>query len=191
MLNSRPRWLVLRTKPYREKEVAAQLDVRSIEAYFPQLKAFRKYLGAGKRQVEPLFPCYVFVRVNLAGRHELDKLGGARELVRFGSHVPHLDDEFIRELRRRETADGYIRIRPARPALLPTAPVRVTAGPFAGCDGLFSHHLNAPERVSVLLDMLHSRVSVELPADHVERLTTVPPHASTAPNLSPASPDGV
>ena len=159
------RWYVLRTKPCKEKWVAEQIERRNIQAYFPLLKTFRKYLEAGRRQVEPLFPCYLFARAELASCYEtIRRLSGLREVVRFGEHFPHLEDAVIAEFRRRETKDGYIRVRPAHASLRAREPVLVTEGLFAGHDGLFSGYLNAPDRVCVLLHFLQSRVRVELPA---------------------------
>ena len=162
-------WYVLRTKPYREKHVVEQLLRREIEAYSPLLKAFRKYLGSGQRQVEPVFPCYVFAQLDLDnGYEEIRRLGGLRGVVRFGDHVPRLDPEVIEEFRRRETPEGYIRVRPATPALEASEPVQITGGWFAGRDGMFSRYLNAPERVSILLDLLNGGVRVELESNQVK-----------------------
>jgi transcriptional antiterminator RfaH len=160
-------WYVLRTKPHSEKRVVAQLARRNIETYFPQIKAFRKYLGVGQRQVEPLFPCYMFARADLGRCYgDLRSLAGLRELVRFGGYFPYLEDTVIRELRRRETPEGYIRLR----RLLAPEPVRITGGLFAGNDGLFSRYLNAPERVCILLEFLHGQAKVDLAAAQVRPL---------------------
>ncbi len=173
-------WYVLRTKPHREKHVGRQLAQRGIETYFPMLKAFRKYLREGQRQLEPLFPGYLFARVTISSRYaEIQNLSGMREVVRFGEHVPHLEAEVIAALRRCETGEGYIRIRP--PALLRAAqPVCVTGGLFAGQEGLFCRYSEATERVSVLLDLLHQQVHLELPSSQVKSKTHAPAAARCA-----------
>ena len=71
------------------------------------------------------------------------------------------------EFRRRETKEGYIRVRPVHRSLQAREPVLVSAGLFAGQGGLFSSFLNAPDRVCVLLHFLHSQVRVELRAASV------------------------
>jgi len=169
------RWYVLRSKPYQEKQIAAHLGQRNIESYFPLFKAFRKYLGVGQRQVEPLFPCYLFARMDLALRWaEIQRLSGLRGLVRFGEYYPHLDSEWIAELRRRETPDGYIRVRPASRTMQHAQPVRIDGGLFAGQEGLFCRYLNAPERICILLQFLHSQAHVEVPAAQVRLLSASP-----------------
>ena len=173
-------WYVLRTKPHREKHVGRQLAQRGIETYFPVLKAFHKYLREGQRQVEPLFPGYLFVRASLPSRYlEIRSLGGMLEVVRFGEHFPHLEAEVIAALRRRETREGYIRIRPVA-VLRASQPVRVTDGLFAGQEGLFCRYRNASERVSILLDFLHRQVRLELPATQVKPKTYAPAAARCA-----------
>lgn len=162
------RWYVLRTKPHKEKEVLAQLARRNIESYYPMLKTFRKYLEPGERQVEPFFPCYVFARADLALYFDqIRQLSGLHGVVRFGDYFPHLEADVIAEFRRRETPDGYIRVRRAARAFHAPEPVRITDGLLAGQVGLFSHYLNGPERVCLLLKFFHRLVPVELPASQV------------------------
>lgn len=165
------RWYVVKTKPHRESEVRQQLARRNIETYSPMLKTFRKYLSRGQRQIEPLFPTYLFVSVDLARFYEdFRRLSGLRGVVRFGDYVPHLEAEVIADFRRRETPDGYIRIRGW--TLRASQPVRITGGLFAGQEGLFSGYLNAPERVCILMNFLHRKVRVELPAVQVRPVTS-------------------
>jgi transcription antitermination factor NusG len=100
----------------------------------------------------------------------LRKVGGIRDLVRFGGHIPHLEESVISEFRRRQTPDGHIRVRPPSAEMRRDEPVAITGGLFAGCEGLFSRYLNAPERVSILLDLLHNQARVSVPAAHVKPL---------------------
>ena len=173
-------WYVLRTKPHGEKRVGRQLAQCGIASYFPVLKAFRKYLRDGRRQVEPLFPGYLFALTSLPSRYaEIRNLSGMQDVVRFGEHFPHLDAEVIAALRRRETREGYIRIRPPV-RLLAGQPICVTGGLFDGQEGLFSGYRNASDRVSILLDFLHRQVLVDLPATQVKPKTYAPAAARCA-----------
>jgi len=151
--------------------VAAQLEQRNLETYFPRLKVFRKYLLPGKREVEPLFPGYLFARVSMADCYaEIHRMSGLREIVRFGGAFPHLEAEIIAALRRRETPEGYIRVRQDG-GLRTLDRVEVTGGPFAGRRGLLARYLPASERVCVLFDWLQGQVRVEMPSGQVRSCT--------------------
>ncbi len=168
---SEAQWYVLRIKPYQEKRVVAQLSRRDIEHYCPLLKVFRRDLITGRRQVEPFFPCYLFARINLtASYEEIRRLGGVRDVLRFGNFFPCVAPQVITELRRRETPAGYIRVRLGPRKLVASEAVIITNGLFTGQKGLFTRYLNGPERVCILLNFLERQVRVAMPAAVVRPL---------------------
>ncbi|HXO77884.1 MAG TPA: UpxY family transcription antiterminator [Puia sp.] len=64
MIQKEKQWYVLYTKPRWEKKVSRQLEQKSIEYYCPLNKIQRQWSDRKKIIEEPLFSCYVFVRLS-------------------------------------------------------------------------------------------------------------------------------
>jgi len=77
-----------------------------------------------------------------------------------------VDKAIITAIRER-SLNGYIEIQ--TPPLLPGEELEIIEGPFQGLTALFQQELKAGERVAVLLDLLSSRVRVELPRACVQK----------------------
>jgi transcriptional antiterminator RfaH len=63
--NNSSLWYVIRTKPGDEHHVEANLQKQSIEVFLPLVEAYRNNHGKMVRVTKPLFPCYIFARLNL------------------------------------------------------------------------------------------------------------------------------
>jgi len=74
------KWRVVYTRPKTERKVASNIADMGIESYLPMHKVVRQWSDRKKRLEVPLFPNYVFVRVN-----EIDcvALYSIKELVKF------------------------------------------------------------------------------------------------------------
>ncbi len=57
-------WYVLYTKPRSEKKVAERLDERKFEVYCPLVRTMRQWSDRKKKVQLPMFPSYIFVRVD-------------------------------------------------------------------------------------------------------------------------------
>ena len=162
-------WYVIKVKP--RKEVYVQMQLQScagIETYCPLMKTARRYLRKWQKQVEPVFPGYVFVRLDpLTQIIHLRRLHGYDSLVRFNGRPAEVSSECIEELRGKENRQGYIRYRPLQPLRAET-PVRVVEGPFRGQTGAILHYREGAQRVCLLIELMNSRTLLELPRDSVE-----------------------
>lgn len=171
-LNAEPaalRWYVLKVKPHKESYVRMQLrSLAGIETYCPLIKTAKRYRVKWQREIEPVFPGYVFVKMNFERdlRH-LRRLHGHVGLIEFGGVPAWVADEWIAEFRRRENARGYLVYRP-EPALREQAPVRIVSGPFRGRIGIFLRYARSAERVCLLLELMRSQLTVEVPRAAVE-----------------------
>src|SRR5580704_16613545 len=87
-------WYCARTKPKHEHIAAANIARKlDLEVFHPRLRVERATRRGIMRLVEPLFPCYIFVRC------ELDKcvddirhVTGISSLVHFGQRIPAVPD---------------------------------------------------------------------------------------------------
>jgi len=171
-------WFVVYSKPHKERTAEFQLRHRGVEVFYPRLQ-LPAYVDV-RRQIVPLFPGYLFVRIVLA-RQFYDVIwapGVGRFIGTFGLPTP-LDDGVVSFLKQNAEPDGLLR---ARPTLVVGEHVEITKGPFAGIVGIIQRPPNAKGRIRVLMRLLNRRpVDVELPLDFVKTGWTPAPRGSAAP----------
>ena len=161
-------WYCIRTRRYKERWVAQQIEQRRIDVYLPLLR--RRQTVRRKRHwvVEPLFPNYLFARYSLDEQyHAVRFTPGVIDVLRSADDGPHQVDDSLIELLRTRSANGFIQVQPAR--LAPGELLEVIDGPFRSLQVLFAGELKGGERIAVLLDFLSSQVRVELPRDYVRK----------------------
>jgi transcriptional antiterminator RfaH len=165
-------WYCIHTKRYKEKWTVRQLMELCDEVYLPLLRQRRVIRRQLTWVVEPLFPGYLFARFVVEERFRAVRYTpGVVSVVSttYGGPI-EVDGAIIFTLRERST-NGYVEVLPA--PLFPGEELEITEGPFKGLRALFQQELKAGERVAVLLELLSSRVRVELPRACVERKSEV------------------
>jgi transcriptional antiterminator RfaH len=158
-------WIVVNTQPHREHIALENLARQEFHAYCPMVRKLVKHARRTQDVFRPLFPGYLFVRVNPDLRRWRPILStyGVRTLVRCGDRLSFLDDGLIETLKAREV-DGAI-VRPASP-YEPGQRVKMTGGPF---DGLIATilEMNEKDRPVVLMDLLNRPVKVAVEARYL------------------------
>src|ERR1041384_733838 len=94
-------WYCARTQPKHEHIAAANLIKKlGLEVFHPRLRLERATRRGPVRVIEPLFPCYIFVRCDLEERlDDIRYVNGISSLVHFGNKTPAVPDHVIEELR--------------------------------------------------------------------------------------------
>jgi transcriptional antiterminator RfaH len=164
-------WFCVKTNRYKEKWVTQQLSEWCGEVYLPLLRQDRKVRRQFKWVIEPLFPGYLFARFDqeqtlLRVRSTL----GVATVLSTSEDGPVVVDEAIINALRERSVNGVIEVRPV--ALRLGDELEIIEGPFQGLTALFEKNLKAGERIVVLLDLLSSRVRVEVPRFYVQRKQT-------------------
>ena len=148
-----PAWYCARTKPKHEHIAASSLEKKlGLEVFHPRVRMEWATHRGIMRVVEPLFPCYIFVRCILA--ESIDSIrhaSGISSLVHFGQRIPIVPDGAIEELRQCFEAEEPMA---AHDGLLAGAEVTIAEGPFLGCSAMVIRALPAVRRVQILLDFL-------------------------------------
>jgi transcriptional antiterminator RfaH len=148
-----PAWYCARTKPKHEQLAAVSLSRQlGLAVFNPRLRVERATVRGVVRVIEPLFPCYLFVRCTQAD--ELDDMRyitGVHSLVRFGLRTATVPDEVIMELQQCFEADEPM---PVEDPLPKGAEVLVADGPFMGFNATVVRVMPAKRRVQILLDFL-------------------------------------
>ncbi len=152
-----PQWFCVRTQTKREHIAAKHLrEIEEIEVFCPRIK-YRKATRRGKIWwLEPLFPGYILAKFDLL---EMERAvtfcQGVRGLVRFGSEIPHVPEDFVTALVR-QVADqaGEDECITVSPSVSVGDEVEVANGPFQGMKGMIQSVAPANDRVKVLLEFL-------------------------------------
>jgi len=139
------------------------------EAFLPRVRTRKRQCGRDRTLIEPMFPRYMFVAL---ADHRQDwgpirSTRGVVGLVRAGDAVPVVPDTLIVELRARQDARGAIDLtRLDEPK--PDDPIEITAGPFAGYQGIF-HARTGEQRAVILLEILNRQRKIEIPSADLRR----------------------
>jgi len=156
-----PAWYCARTKPKHEHIAAANVQKNlKLEVFNPQLRLERATQRGVVRSVEPLFPCYLFVRCVIEVKiNEIQHTNGISSLVRFGQIIPKVEDSVIADLKTYFEAEEPLTVEDS---LAPEDEVIVADGPFAGTQARVLRVMPATRRVQILLEILGGPTSVEV-----------------------------
>jgi transcription elongation factor/antiterminator RfaH len=150
-------WYAAYTFAKHEKRVAQQLDERRIESFLPIYRAIRKWKDRKKELQLPLFPSYVFVRIDIKDRLRVQQVPGVVSFVSFGGIPVPLRSSDVETLR--QGSVNPMQIAP-HPYLKVGRRVRIASGPFAGTEGVLTRRRNGC-RVVIAIDLLQRSVAVE------------------------------
>jgi transcriptional antiterminator RfaH len=161
-------WFLIRTKPGKERWVRDQLAPRLSEVFLPMLKARMPRWGRLAMSVAPLFPCYLFARLDLQTSYfEVKYLAGVSGLVSAGPDPIVVPDAIVTEIRARGVND-IVEIHEV--PFDSGQPVRVVEGPFRGFEAIFERYLSSTERVAILLNTIENAgPRIVLPASAVAK----------------------
>jgi transcriptional antiterminator RfaH len=145
-------WYLVRTKPGKERWVRDQLGSRLTEVFLPMLRARMPRWGRLAMSTVPLFPCYVFARLDLQNDYFIVKyLAGVNGLVSAGNDPIVVTEAIVTEVRARGI-DDVVEIR--EDPFDSGQAVRVVEGPFRGFEAIFERYLSGAERVAILLSTI-------------------------------------
>jgi transcription termination/antitermination protein NusG len=153
-----PHWYAVHTCANHEKRVANQLVEREVEYFLPLYHSVRRW---SDRRVEldlPLFPGYVFVRLELGARLRVLQIPSVVRLVGFGGLPVALPDTEMEIMR-----TGFSKSLRAEPHPFLTAGrrVRITGGAFAGLEGILKRKKGSLRAV-VSLNLIQRSVAVDV-----------------------------
>jgi transcriptional antiterminator RfaH len=151
-------WFAIYTKPGAEALAAENLRRAGIETLSPKIRTKKFRRQRLVESVEPLFPCYIFARLDL-GRHlhMVSFTRGIRYVV--GGESPTGVPEGVIDSIRENVRDGVVVPRPGD--FNKGERVRIMDGALKDFRGVFTGQMKGSERVTVLLDAMGFRVEVD------------------------------
>ncbi len=166
--NGAAHWLAVYTAARHEKTVADHFAVRQIESFLPLYRTVRRWKNGCNMQLElPLFPSYIFVRIDTRERVRVLEVPGVLWIVSAGDKPLPLPETEIETLR----SGVHLSKCEPHPYLVVGDRVRITTGALAGMEGVLLRKKGIL-RVVLTLDLIMQSVAVEVDAVDIEPVRT-------------------
>lgn len=154
-------WYVVHTKPRQEQRALLNLQNQGYECFLPWLHCEKLRRGVLKEVEEPLFPRYLFVRLDagLSGQSwaPIRSTIGVARLVTFGNAPARMDDQLVDALRERSKT----LVKSTQRLFEPGERLEVTSGAFAGLEAIYQM-ADGDSRVMVLIELLSKPARLSL-----------------------------
>ena len=151
-------WFALRVKSRSEKMVSTIARNKGFEEFLPLYQSRRRWSDRFKSVDVPLFPGYVFCRLNPEFRLPLLTIPGVLSFVGIGKVPVPIDDAEIAAI---QTAVGSGLLAEPYPFLEVGQRVRIAEGPLTGIEGLLVE-VRKQQRLAVSVSLLKRSVAVEI-----------------------------
>ena len=159
-------WIVVRSKPRSEKIAYTQLLEKGIESYLPLLKERRKWSDRKKWVEFPLFPSYLFAKIEIKNSIFVLQTHGVGSLVKFGEDIAIVQDEVIKAIKL--AIDGGYKLTPAE-YFIAGNEVEVIAGPMSGVKGIVVQ-LKGKDRLVIKIDAIQQALSIDIDSRFIKNI---------------------
>jgi transcription antitermination factor NusG len=169
-----PQWFAVRVRSRCEKVVAVAARSKAFEDFVPLHRRRQHWSDRSKWVDVPLFPGYLFCRLNPEDRFSLLTIRGVMHIVGVGRVPEPVNEQEILAIQHAVRSDAPVEPWP----FLERGPrVRLSSGPLVGLEGILVN-TEAELRVVVGLSVLKRSVAVRVEPDWVE--SAVPAAVSAA-----------
>ncbi len=146
-------WYAVHTKARDEKLAAENLHRQRFETFLPLIKVSKHQRGRWTESLEPLFPGYLYILLDLVHQDAspIRSTRGALGLVRFGGGPARVPEGLVEQIMSATaTTEGVVR---QEHLFKPGDRVEILSGPFAGLPASILAE-TGKERVQLLLELL-------------------------------------
>ncbi len=157
-------WYALKVRTRSEPVVVTVLRNRGYDPFAPTIAERRRYCDRMTLVPTPVFPGYVFCRMDTAKKVPVLSAPAVEYIVSFAGAPVIVPEEEIDAVRRALDAGA----RP-RPYLAVGQPIRIEYGALAGLEGILQRSGNA-HRLVVSVHLLQRSVSVDIDEDQVRAM---------------------
>lgn len=157
-------WHAAYTKARREKNVSCLLDKSGIYNYLPLYKTMRIWSDRKKTVMLPLFPSYIFVKIN---KHQYDtvlNIPGIIRIIGFEDKPAIIPEWQIEAIKRIQEEDACIEVANIKPK--PGDDLEVIKGKLKGLKGeLFEYR--GKKKIAVKLDAIETSIIINIPLNNI------------------------
>lgn len=158
------KWHVIYIRPGFERKVAAKLAEKDIEFFLPTRIEIRQWHDRKKKLEVPVFPGYVFVKVDQKDLVQIYHVAGFIRFLMTGDVMDVLSDQEVDAMKRLFKSDYQI----ADFENYEGVPVRVIDGPLIGLEG-YLEGVEENGRVVVCIEILNKNIKALVVPGHLER----------------------
>lgn len=162
-----PKWYAVFTLPQNEKSAARQLAMREVETFLPTYETVRVWKNRQRvHTVLPLFPTYLFVRIDCRQRSRVLESPGVIQIVgssRTHAPVPDTEIEWLRAGMREKALEPFDDLVVGKRA-------RIKAGSMEGVEGVLVRKGNGLKFV-LSLNLINQHAAIEVCAEDLEPIS--------------------
>lgn len=160
-------WYAVYTRSRHEKVVAEELWKRQIEVFLPLRNVLSKWKDRRKEVQFPLFPGYLFVKVEMdARRLDILRVPSVVRIIGFNNEPASIPSEQIEAVK---TLVFSELLYDPYPDMVVGSRVRIKRGPLRGLEGYLVEK-KSRYRFVITVDLIQQAVSCEIEAADVEGL---------------------
>ena len=161
-------WYLVHTKPRQEACALQNLEQQGYDCYLPLLVSEKLIKGAVSKLTEPLFPRYLFIRLDTGDSAKswspIRSTRGVSKLVSFGNQPAKVSDELVDLIRARETSGEIAEKRLFNPG----ESIQLVDRPFAGIEGIFQS-IDGTQRVMILIELMSKPVRMAVSPNSIRK----------------------
>jgi transcription antitermination factor NusG len=173
-------WFAILTRTGREKNTASLLENAGYECYLPVSRVLRRWSDRTKRIEVPLFPGYLFCRMNPYDRLPVLITPGVLHIVGVGKTPIPVEEEEISAIQR--AGESSLATMPW-PYLRVGHAARIAEGPLKGLTGIVVK-VKSGTKLVLSVSLLQRSVAVEIDREWIADEGTLEALANTRPPIS-------
>ena len=151
-------WIAIRSKPRAEKIAFAQLTKKGIYAYLPLVKKRQKWSDRKKWVEFPLFPSYLFAKVELKNSIYVLQTHGVSSILKFNGTIATVDESIVNSIR--WAIEGGYELEPTE-YFTQGEELEVIEGPMKGAKGIVGE-VKGKGRLILKVDALQQAVALHI-----------------------------
>lgn len=164
-------WYILYVKSRHERKVDNLLREVGLESFLPLVKTIRVWSDRKKMIEMPLFPSYVFVKIETAKDfHKAFSINGACTFVKCGQSYSTIRESEIQKIKFLLNTEDIIDIEKTTDSLEQGEIALIQYGAFSGleCEVL---KVNNSSKVVVRMDSINQNITATLPSHYLSKLS--------------------
>jgi len=161
-------WYVIHTKPCNEYRAENNLTGQEIETFLPLLEIFQDYHGKIVQKIKPLFPNYLFAKLDIdVHYYKVKWTRGVNKILGVGNEPIPISEKVIQTIKTRMGENNLVKLDNE---LEKGNLVQFTSGPFKDLMGVFDKEISDGKRVRVLLSLIGVDVPVQVSKYQIKKV---------------------
>ncbi|GAA4271401.1 UpxY family transcription antiterminator [Aquimarina gracilis] len=166
-------WYVLYVRSRHERKVDDLLKENQLESFLPMITTIRRWSDRRKMIKLPLFPSYVFVKINSSmDFHKAVSIEGACTFIKFGNEYARVSEEEILKIKLCIGSDELSDIKTSGKLLRVGENKVINSGSLSGleCEIL---KINNANKIIVRINSLQQNIIASIPSYHLVSLGNI------------------